>query len=782
MKFSFHFLCFLVTFIAIVNARNVEKDYDETENGDDEDNLLAKIDCKVGEKHQYMMMTQGGLLDRFADSSMMVKTKIELKCLQKQMWLNKTNGQLKNAQLFEAKILAMTPIQNDNKTTETIGSSVTIKNGRLQMAALFENLEKIPDSGDLHNGPYQPNLKVGAVNEFFTDFTKSLGELLQKLFQKMVKFLENLLHRAKNSQGRSTVGISMKCSDGNNRMSRRAKRHSFKSVDSKEFSEKLNELYEKPFKFVQLNDGSIRSIQLSASDADPGVRHFKHFLAYAFATHLDASKKSIREQSTLGDHISHYQVEYDEPDRSKVTPEQYINGMLRSKRSNSHLVSIVRTIKRSDMLASDQTGRERNQYKHKTLKLSDIDFNAQQVQLVENNILVASGGYFHSPLSLYINGGNDSLQRMKRAWIEPVFDEEHFDDTMKKYITLNLEYSMVRIVNNRWKRSTSFDDQTPIEQMSSRAMEKFAEKMYTMSAFVQNISSKQVDNNKHLWRQKRETSKPNDNIICKVSHRPFSNAVDDDLKECFEYKEFGSGWLKAYFNRSLLTGKREGKSIDSFQTKYRVGAQILGEDVFLGQVIVSKTNDLSKLRINLFGSEYIDLNLCEIRDKVFSQANMIPLLSESIWFLTRVGIKIKYDLQFKVQVPNMACPDNSTVSPSSSSLDYNNEILSRMITDQLNMIQNTKIEFGGIFDASIMIFDGEMRLKGNFDMDSNVDFSERCVSARSAVRPMNVSMDFNFKFFNPYCGEWMEDSWKPSRMSWRLHKPYHSSWFDNVCI
>lgn len=47
MKFSFHFLCFLVTFIAIVNARNVEKDYDETENGDDEDNLLAKIDCKV---------------------------------------------------------------------------------------------------------------------------------------------------------------------------------------------------------------------------------------------------------------------------------------------------------------------------------------------------------------------------------------------------------------------------------------------------------------------------------------------------------------------------------------------------------------------------------------------------------------------------------------------------------------------------------------------------------------------------------------------------------------
>src|SRR5699024_6359383 len=127
------------------------------------------------------------------------------------------------------------------------------------------------------------------------------------------------------------------------------------------------------------------------------------------------------------------------------------------------------------------------------------------------------------------------------------------------------------------------------------------------------------------------------------------------LKECYEYKEFGSGWLKAYFNRSILTGARRGKSLENFETKYRLGAQMLGENMFMGQIDISKNNDASKLRINLFGSEYIDLNLCEIRDKVFSQAQTIPLFAENIWFMTNVGINIQYDLQFKVEVPGAVC-------------------------------------------------------------------------------------------------------------------------------
>lgn len=146
------------------------------------------------------------------------------------------------------------------------------------------------------------------------------------------------------------------------------------------------------------------------------------------------------------------------------------------------------------------------------------------------------------------------------------------------------------------------------------------------------------------YRAKREASSDSQvgtNVVCKVvphslGEREDSNVIKDhsdadQLKECFEYKEFGSGWLKAFFNRSLLTGSNRGKPLDNFETKYKLGAQMWGETMFMGQIDISKSSDSSKLRINLFGSEYIDLNLCDIRDKVFSQANQIPLFAENIW-------------------------------------------------------------------------------------------------------------------------------------------------------
>lgn len=223
-----------------------------------------------------------------------------------------------------------------------------------------------------------------------------------------------------------------------------------------------------------------------------------------------------------------------------------------------------------------------------------------------------------------------------------------------------------------------------------------------------------------LSRVKRESSDETtvgENVVCKVVpnargqiEREDSNVIKDDshsneneLKECYEYKEFGSGWLKAFFNRSILTSSDKNKPLDNFQTQYKLGAQMLGENMFMGQIDISKHHDVSKLRINLFGSEYIDLNLCDIRDKVFSQANKIPLFAENIWFMTNVGINIKYDLQLRVQVPSAVCDSNESEKEATNKGNNNSVILSRMISDQFNLHQNSKIELGGVFDASFLV-------------------------------------------------------------------------------
>lgn len=224
-----------------------------------------------------------------------------------------------------------------------------------------------------------------------------------------------------------------------------------------------------------------------------------------------------------------------------------------------------------------------------------------------------------------------------------------------------------------------------------------------------------------LYRRKRDASTENAgvidrNVVCNFvsqkgdqfsngqSEREDLNVIKDhtetannQLKECYEYKEFGSGWLKTFYNRSILTGTRRGKSLENFSTKYRLGAQMMGENLFMGQIDIARNNDASRLRINLFGSEYLDLNLCDIRDKVFQQANKIPIFAENIWFMTNVAINIKYDLQFKIQVPSIVCSTENKTEKDNSA------ILSRMIQDEVNLNQNTKIELGGTFDASFLV-------------------------------------------------------------------------------
>lgn len=845
--------CFLLVFLLfsvflsenqlVRSDDNVDEPFQES----DDDNLLTKIKCKIGDKYEYVMATQSSLMEK-NDANLLIKTKLEVKCMEKKMWLNESSGQLKNGQLLEARITAIMPMHLSPADNQA--ETVTIKNGRIQMAALFASLEQMPDStfnksfsgstnGNKH--PKQPNLKVGAVNQFFTDFAKSFGELVSQLFKKLVKFFENLLKRSKsgNAVRSNGGGISWKCRSGQtvteaNGRSGRQKRHhqSFKSINFAQFHGQFAELFKHPFSFIQLEEGSVQSVQLSPAERNPMVMHFKRFLAQAFSTNLNRRSKVLKESSSLGSHLSHYQIEYDEVDGAKVTPEQYMADAVggggraakRAKRQTAdtpHLVSVLRVVRQEDILLEEPSGKERNQYLHrKAMRLADVPFSAQQVQLVDRNIIVASGGYFHSVLPVNLKndagsggGGGGGLQRKARSTDSNSNSgnnkanqtSEEFDDVLSQFMTLSLEYSMVRVTKNRWRRSVDSQleghpsttyNQTKINGAIANYMNKFK------------INAKSLTSNtaSSLYRRKRDATAENgdggladSNVVCNLvpdsvgrfgdgsrtanDQREDLNVIKDhlerenQLKECYEYKEFGSGWLKAFYNRSILTGARRGKSLDNFSTKYRLGAQMMGENLFMGQIDISRNNDASKLRINLFGSEYLDLNLCDIRDKVFQQANQIPLFAENIWFMTNVAINIKYDLQFKLQVPSIVC-ENGTAKEAVN----NNVILSRMIQDEFNLNQNTKIDLGGAFEASFLIFNGEMKLNGNFDMESNTDFSQSCLSARSIVRPMNVSLDFNYKFFHPLCGEWQEDSWIPKQLAWNLNKPYRSSWFNNVCV
>lgn len=90
-----------------------------------------------------------------------------------------------------------------------------------------------------------------------------------------------------------------------------------------------------------------------------------------------------------------------------------------------------------------------------------------------------------------------------------------------------------------------------------------------------------------------------------------------------------------------------------------------------------------------------------------------------------------------------------------------------------------------------------------FDMDSLVNFDQSCLNAKSNVQPMNVSLDFDYKvsfyalirpnrftivafvntqFYHPLCNEWIEDSYSPGLLSWKLNDEYRANWFKETCV
>lgn len=317
-----------------------------------------------------MLVTQSSLFAQDG-ANLQVRALIELKCLRHQKWHNESSGFDRDGQLLEARINSVTPILLEKR----------VDNAGLQMAALFSSLKAMEEMERNRN---QPNIRLGSVNGAFAEMSDKFGRWLKEMFYKVVQFFERILKKQKSG---TQDGITFRCEE-----SRRQKRHtSFKSIDFEKLSPQFERMYEHPFSFVQLDDGSIEEIQISEKEVDPNVVLLKRFIAKTFATQLDERKKTVVESSEFGTHLSHYEIDYDEPDRKRMTPEEYMSSMYRrSRRSepiDSHLVSVIRSVSRADILEN----RGANQLRAGVVGIGQIDFSAQQVQLIHGNMLVASG-------------------------------------------------------------------------------------------------------------------------------------------------------------------------------------------------------------------------------------------------------------------------------------------------------------------------------------------------------------------------------------------------------
>lgn len=175
-------------------------------------------------------------------------------------------------------------------------------------------------------------------------------------------------------------------------------------------------------------------------------------------------------------------------------------------------------------------------------------------------------------------------------------------------------------------------------------------------------------------------------------------ADNGDYVECYEYKQFGSDLLNVHYNRSVIKMVRKNQEKrrlrnDNFVTQYKVGARFFSEHLLMGRVSLAKSPDAARITLNLFGSEYPDINLCDVQDKGFSQSGSIPLYMDNIWFISNINLKAQYKLDFRINIPDLNC----------NGLYDNNEILNRAINENLKLLQVTSLEFGTVAEASFLV-------------------------------------------------------------------------------
>lgn len=215
----------------------------------------------------------------------------------------------------------------------------------------------------------------------------------------------------------------------------------------------------------------------------------------------------------------------------------------------------------------------------------------------------------------------------------------------------------------------------------------------------------------HGPRTKRNTKSNDGSVVCRTFTKK-TNALDTNeidiggdggvdggsnvYDECFEYKQFGTDLFNVYFNKSIIANHDKRRLADDFVSKYKVGGLILGERIYLGEIALSKNLTKSTLNINIFGSEHLDLDLCDVKDKVFVEYNSIPLYNGNIWFMTDVGFKIRYKLAFQFKVPQLICTKQNNSNAYS-------HLFSKLSADHLLIDQNTTVELGAVFDASFLV-------------------------------------------------------------------------------
>ncbi|KAI1297703.1 hypothetical protein HDE_04496 [Halotydeus destructor] len=278
-------------------------------------------------------------------------------------------------------------------------------------------------------------------------------------------------------------------------------------------------------------------------------------------------------------------------------------------------------------------------------------------------------------------------------------------------------------------------------------------------------------------------NRPSDNVVAEPvrvqdggSRRGKSVEREENVnyltrRKCTATKKFGPKQATATIRADVINDLiSEENNEYKLLSEFSVDSHFLGKDIDVGRMYMYSKRNTSRVYVNMFGRTLLDAsrdNCDQSPGQPHRYSTFVPLYDFDVW-----AVRVSLGLRFAGEM---------SLNPvSSCTSDKIREQSALMMSPDIN------VRTSGEASAKVLVVRGGVDIGGDFNYYSDLEFApkpELCLSAYHGHRPMNVSVQSWYSFWDLNCDEWLERNfYKPQSLSWAIAARQRSPWLSNQCL
>ncbi|XP_074597818.1 uncharacterized protein LOC141852639 isoform X2 [Brevipalpus obovatus] len=245
-------------------------------------------------------------------------------------------------------------------------------------------------------------------------------------------------------------------------------------------------------------------------------------------------------------------------------------------------------------------------------------------------------------------------------------------------------------------------------------------------------------------------------------------------RKCVASKTFGPRQLQATLKADVMNDiLEEGNNPDYKMTaNFGFSSHVLGKDVDIGRMFLFQRRNASRAYVTLFGQTLLDSKSesCETKPfEPYRYSAYVPLYDFTVW-VVKVGLGIRFNGEMAFDHYNRACDSKA----------------GKDSPDHIQVTPEASMRVSGEASGTVLVIKGGVDIGGDFHYRSSLRFQpdpQFCMTAHNTHRPMNVSVQPWFQYWDTNCEEWgMRSVFGAETLSWEIVGRESSPWFENQCM